>query len=250
MRDYRPYAVGDDLRHVDWNYYASTRELLTRLFEEEEDLHVYLLLDVSPSMALGDGRKLRYAQRVAGALAYIALANLDRVSVVPFAESLRGVLPPSRGRSQIWKVFRFVDQAFTSSATDLRAALKQFVTQTKRRGLVVLISDLYDPGGFDEALDLLRYHRFEPLVFHVVDEDDLAPSLKGDVELVDCETGAAVRVTVTPALLARYAEAHAAWMESIAGYCRQRGVLYYRAPIQVAFDDLVLQVLRRGGFLA
>lgn len=249
VRDFRNYAAGDDLRHIDWNYYASTRELLVRLYEEEEDLRITFLVDVSPSMAVGDGAKLLYAKRVAAALSYIGLANLDRVSIVPFGGDVEATLPSSRGRSQIWKVFRFLEQDFTATATDIRAAFKTFVTRTRQRGLVVVISDFYDPAGFGEGLDMLRYHRFEPLIFHVFDEDDMRPRLKGDLEVVDCETGDIVRVTVTPRLLERYAEAQQALMDEVASYCRRKDLLYFRAPVQIPFDELVLNVFRAGGFL-
>ncbi len=249
VHDFRAYAAGDDLRHIDWNYYAGTRELLVRLFEEEEDLRIYLLVDVSPSMRIGDGEKLRYAKRVAAALAYIGLSNLDRVSVVPFGERLFDRLPASRGRSQIWKVFRFLDRDFPAASTDIGDAFKTFVSHTRRRGLVVVISDFFDPDGFVEGINLLRFHKFEPLVFQIYDEDDLNPALRGDIELVDCETGDEVRVTVTPGLLARYREAHAEHLAALESYCRQKDLLHFRAPVQLPFDELVLRVFRAGGFL-
>ncbi|MCB9521517.1 MAG: DUF58 domain-containing protein [Myxococcales bacterium] len=249
VRDFRGYSAGDDLRHIDWNYYASTRELLVRLFEEEEDLHIYFLVDASPSMEVGDGAKLRYAKRVAAALAYIGLSNLDRVSVVPFADRVLGTLPASRGPSQIWKVFEFLERETTGPRTDFATALRDFVSRTRRRGLAVVLSDFYDPTGFEEGVNLLRYHRFEPLVFHVHDEQDARPNLRGDIELIDCESGDVVRVTATPALLARYAAAYDAQLERVEAFCRQKNLLYFRAPVHTAFDELVLRVFRAGGFL-
>ncbi len=249
VADFRAYTSGDDLRHIDWNYYASTRELLVRLFEEEEDLHIYFLLDASDSMRVGGGRKLDYAKSVAAALAYIGLANLDRVSIVPFSTTLHRPLPPSRGRSQIWKVFRFLQQDLVGGPTRIRESFKSFVAQTKRRGLAVVISDFYDHEGFVEGMNLLRYHRFEPLVFQLYDSEDLNPSLKGDLELVDCETGDTVTLTVTPALLKRYRAAHKELMDEVQRFCTKKNLLYFRAPVQTPFDELVLKVFRAGGFL-
>lgn len=249
VADFRAYAAGDDLRHIDWNYYASTRELLVRLFEEEEDLYIWFLLDASSSMRVGTGARWDYARRLVGALSYIGLANLDRVAVVPFGEDVKGTLPPSRGRSQIWKVFRYLEQAEPGGATDLATACRTFVNQTRRRGLAVLVSDFYDPQGFEEAVDLLRYRRFEPLIIQLYDEDDLQPDLRGDIEVTDCETGERVRVTVTPDLLARYREAQEALLERVESTAKAKNLLYFRAPVQVPFDDLVLHVFRAGGFL-
>lgn len=249
VRDFRGYTVGDDLRHIDWNYYASTRELLVRLFEEEEDLHIYFLVDISPSMSVGGGRKLRYAKRVVAALSYIGLSNLDRVSIIPFGHDVVGTLPASRGKSQIWKVFQFLEQDWETRGTDISKSFNSFVTRTRRRGLAVLVSDFYDQEGFVDGINLLRYHKYEPLVFQLFDEDARKPELTGDIEVVDCESGDIVRVTVTPRLLERYAEAHDAFMESLERFCKQKNLLHFRAPIQIPFDELVLNVFRAGGFL-
>ena len=108
--DYRDYVPGDDLRYLDWSVLARTERMLIRLFEEEEDLFIYFLIDMSQSMRLGGAAKLSYAKRLAAALAYIGLSNMDRVSVVPFADNLLDRLPPARGRGQIFKVFRFLEQ--------------------------------------------------------------------------------------------------------------------------------------------
>ncbi|MCA9562386.1 MAG: DUF58 domain-containing protein [Myxococcales bacterium] len=247
--DYREYSPGDDLRYLDWNLLARTDRMLIRLFEEEEDLFIYFLVDCSRSMQVGTGRKAVYAKRLAAALSYIGLSNMDRVSVVPFADKLLGRLPPARGKAQIFKVLRFLEQDFKGSGTDLKSAFRKFSSQNKRRGLVVLISDFYDVQGAQEAINFLRFQRFEPLVCHVYDEADLEPDMRGDLELVDCETGDRVQVTVTPDLLKRYRQAHEALMDEVATFCTQKQVLYFRAPVQIPFDELVLKVFRAGGFL-
>jgi len=224
--------------------------MLIRLFEEEEDLSIYFLTDVSPSMRLGSGRKLLYAKRLAAALAYVGLSNMDRVSVVPFAEKLLDRLPPSRGHGQIFKVLRFLEKDFADAgATDLRTSLRSFVAQNKRRGMAVVISDFYDLEGFEEGLNALRFRKFEPLVCQVYDEADLEPAIFGDLELVDCETGETTRVTVTRELLKRYREQHRQLMERVETFCRKKNILYFRAPVSVPFDELVLKVFRAGGFL-
>ena len=248
--DYRDYVPGDDLRYLDWSLLARTERMLIRLFEEEEDLFIYFLLDVSQSMRLGRGEKLFYAKRLAAALAYIGLSNMDRVSVVPFADQLLDRLPPARGRGQIFKVFRFLEKDYEGELrTDLRNSLRKFVAQNKRAGLAVLISDFYDSAGFEEAINFLRFRKFEPLVCHVYDHTDLEPALFGDLDLLDCETGERVTVTVTRELLNRYRAAHEELMEQVQSYCTKKSVRYFRAPVQVPFDELVLRVLRAGGFI-
>src|SRR5689334_22667286 len=151
--DHRNYTVGDDLRYLDWSVYGRLDKLLLRLFEEEEDLHIYLLVDASASMR--SNGKLDYAMSVAAALAYVGLAKLDRVSIVPFGGGERDRMPPSRGKGNIFKVFQFLQALNPQGRTELSHSLEGFVHSTKRRGIAIVISDFYDPAGYQEGLNLL-----------------------------------------------------------------------------------------------
>ena len=184
--DHRLYEPGDDFRYLDWNLYARTGRLLLRLYEEEEDLSVYVLLDVSRSMGFGAGTtKLAYAKKLAAALGYIALANLDRVSLLTFSDEMGDRLPPTRGKANIFKAFRFLRPLRADGRTGTARALETFVAQNKRRGVAILISDLYDPEGFEGGINTLRYHKFEPYVIQVFAPEEVHPPLHGDVRLVD-----------------------------------------------------------------
>ncbi len=247
--DHRDYQPGDDIRYLDWNVYQRFDRLLLRLFEEEEDLAIYFIVDASTSMGFGSGRKLTYAKRVCAALAYVGLANLDRVSIVSTSDHILERMPQTRGKARIFKVFRFLKGIEASGTTNLEDALKGFVAQNKRRGLAVLISDLYDPRGFERGLNVLRYNKFDPFVVHVVDADDAKPKLHGDVLLYDCETGDEREVTVTAKVLERYGVAHAEYLSEVERFCATHQVPYIAADVNVAVDELILRVFRRGGFL-
>ncbi len=260
--DHRDYSPGDDLRYLDWAVYGRMNRLLLRLFEEEEDLYIYLLIDSSSSMRLGspggallsrgsDGRiaKLGYAAQVAAALAYVGLSNLDRVAVYSFGEGLRNQLPPARGKGRMFKVFDFLSALSPQGDTNLRAALTEFVHRTRRRGVAVLLSDFYDTAGYEEGLNLLRYHRFEPAVIQIIDPHEARPGLRGDLELFDMESGENRQVTLTEAMCASYARAHAEYCQTLESFCSARSIGYMRADTDVPFEDLVLRVLREGGFV-
>jgi uncharacterized protein (DUF58 family) len=247
--DHRDYQPGDDFRYLDWNVYQRFDRLLLRLYEEEEDLAIYFIVDASSSMGFGDARKLRYAKRVAAALAYVGLANLDRVSVVGATDKVLERMPATRGKARIFKVFRFLRELEPEGQTNLEDALKTFVAQNKRRGLVVLASDLYDPHGFERGINVLRYNKFDPFVVHVVDAEEARPKLAGDVLLYDCETGDEREVTVTAKVLERFAAAYQAYLDDIDRFCTSKQVPYIRADVSVPFDELILRVFRRGGFL-
>src|SRR5262245_24389272 len=247
--DHRDYVAGDDFRFVDWNVYQRFGRLLVRLYEEEEDLSIYFIVDCSTSMGFGDGKKFDQARRLCAALAYVGLANLDRVTIVGVSDSVVSRMPTTRGKGRIFKVLEFLEDLQPTGQTDLRDSLKTFVAQHKRRGLAVLISDLYDPAGFEGGINVLRFNKFEPYVLHVVDPHEAFMQLKGDVRIYDCETGDEREVTVTPKLLERMNRAWNEYRDQVERFCVARQVPYFPADVDVPFDELVLRVFRRGGFL-
>ncbi len=247
--DHRDYQPGDDFRYLDWNVYQRFDRLLLRLFEEEEDLAIYFIVDASTSMGFGDAQKFRYAKRVAAALAYVGLANLDRVSIVSTTDKVLSRMPATRGKARIFKVFRFLKELKPDGHTNLEDALKAFVAQNKRRGLVVLASDLYDPHGFERGINVLRYNKFDPFVVHVIDKQEAKPKLAGDVLLYDCETGDEREVTVTAKVLERFENAYGEYLAEIERFCSSKQVPYIQADVSVPFEELILRVFRRGGFL-
>lgn len=247
--DHRSYSPGDDFRGLDWKVYARTEKLFLRLFEEEEDLYIYFLLDCSKSMTLGEPTKWDYAKRVAAALGYIGLSNLDRVSIIPFSSKLDGRLPPSRGKAQIFKIFDFLSNLEAGQHTSLEDAFSTFVAQNKRRGMAVVLSDFYDPSGFEEGINKLRYYKFEPIVIHIYDERELNPKVQGELQLVDVETGDLRELTLTPDVVKEYQQAFREFSQELEEYCTKKQVLYFRVPIQEAFDELVLRIFRAGGFI-
>jgi uncharacterized protein (DUF58 family) len=248
--DHRTYSRGDDFRYIDWNLYGRLDKLLLRLFEEEEDLHIYILVDVSGSMSIGMPLpKLHYAMQVAAALSYVGLANLDRVAIIPFADKLIDRLPPSRGKNRIFRVFEFLRTCDLGGQTELAECMKTFVTQNKRRGLAVVISDFYDPVGFEQGLNTLRYNKFEPFVLQVYDQREADPKLHGDLALVDCETGDTREVTVSKSLLEAYQREHEKYCQELEAYCTKYAMPFFRTHTSIPFDQLVLKIFRSGGFL-
>jgi len=247
--DHRDYAPGDDFRYLDWNVYGRLDRLLVRLFQEDEELYIYFLLDSSASMLTGESNKLDQARRVVAALAYIGLANLDRVSIMAFAEGMGEELSLKRGKGQIFTILDFLRRVNGRGRTDMSETARAFVHGRRRRGLAVVASDFFDTNGYEEALKMLQHNGFGLYVVHLVAPEDRHGSPLGDVELVDIERGARRPVTVTESILASYVRAYDHYLDSLERFCLTRGVGYVRTPANVDFQEVVLKLFRRGGFL-
>jgi len=248
--DYRDYAAGDDYRYLDWNVYARMDELLLKLFEEEQDLHVYVLLDASQSMASTEA-KFHHGLRVAASLAYIAMSNLDRVAIHPFADGLLPEFPITRGKGKILTLLEYLERlAPVQTDTHLEQSARLLLQRRPRRGLIILISDLYDPRGFERGLDVLRYHGDDVQVIHLTEASEGDPSVLGDLDLVDTETAAVRSVTVTERHLREYGRVYRGFLARCEHVSRQREVGYVHSTTAVPFEELVLTVLRRGGVVA
>lgn len=246
--DHREYTPGDDFRYLDWNLYARHDELLLKRFQEEEDLHVYLLLDCSRSMAFGRRPKFDFARQVTAALAYIALADLDRIAVVAYAGDIVDDFPLTRGKGRILSLLQFLEGLSPQGAvTDLARVATGFVHRNQRRGLVVVVSDLYDPAGFERGLDILRHRKYEPHLVQIYDRKEAEPNLRGDMELFDVETESIQKVTVTERNLRQYRRIFANFQESIQRYCRKNGLGCTRTTTEIPFDELILKMMRTAG---
>jgi len=247
--DHREYTPGDDFRYLDWNLYARHDELLLKRFQEEEDLHVYFLIDCSRSMAFGDPPKFDFARQVTAALAYIALADLDRISVTAFADDIIADFPLTRGKGRILSLLKFLEGLSPSGQdTNLERVATGFIHRDQRRGLAIIVSDLYDPNGFDRGLDLLRHRRYETRVLQVFDRYEREPpDMLGDVEMWDVESGTARKVTVTERNLRQYRQLFEEFQEKVEGYCNRHSLGCTQTSTEIAFDQLILRMMRQTG---
>jgi uncharacterized protein (DUF58 family) len=247
--DFRPYVPGDDFRHIDWAVCARRETLAVKLFSQENELPIYLAIDASLSMLTGDPEKLYFSKQIAAALGYIGLSNGDPVTVVPFDEGLRPGSRQFHGRGQLSALLAFLDQIEGMRRTNLTRAFSEFVHQDTRRGLVILLSDCFDPEGYGEAIRLLHYHRFDLLVLQINARDEVEPSIGGDVELIDSETNETLTVKLTPALLAEYQQRFSNHYAELKALCRMLRRGYLQVVTDAPFDQLIFDVFRRGGFL-
>jgi uncharacterized protein (DUF58 family) len=270
--DYRPYAPGDDFRRIDWNAYARLERFFIKLFVEEEDLTVHLLVDTSRSMDWGQPNKLWYAVHAAGALGYVALAGLDRVTVTTLGASTDQQIsksanqqvvddslvyfPPRRGKGQALALFSFLQSLTSGGKTHLSPRLRAYASAATQPGPLLLLSDLLD-DGWAEGLRALASRGFEVTVLHILAPDELNPETSewlggastGDFKLLDIETGAEVEITADFDLLERYRDGLAAWQEELRHFCGARGMHYVPIETSLPFEELLFAWLRQRGVL-
>jgi uncharacterized protein (DUF58 family) len=248
--DYRGYVVGDDLRYVDWNIYSRIDRLLLKLFVEEEDLCLHLLLDGSASMGFGTPSKLGFAARAAAALGYIGLTSLERVAVGLFRAELTHLIRPRRGRGQILPLLDFLGGLAAAGPTALNACLADYALRCRMPGVAVVLSDFLDPAGYAEGLKALLARRYEVVVLHLVSPEELDPELQGDLTLVDAEGGESREVSVDRGALEAYRARLLEHFAELERFCVAHRIDYLRTSTAVPFDRLILHHLRRGGLLS
>ncbi|MEI6777513.1 MAG: DUF58 domain-containing protein [Chloroflexales bacterium] len=247
--DFRPYATGDDIRQIDWNLYARAERFYLKLFVAEEELSVHLLLDTSASMDWGEPNKLRYAKQLAAAFGYIALSNLDRVSVSAFAaEPQAAALPSVRGKRGALPLFGFLQRLVPGKGGDLTKTCRTYVQTARTPGPLLLCSDLLD-ANWKDALAAFSSRPFEVTVMHILAPQEISPELDGDFKLIDVEGGEPVEISADSGLIQRYRESLASWRAEIESFCNGRGMNYMAVDTAVPVEEFMLAQMRRRGVL-
>lgn len=249
FNDFRRYQPGDDFRYIDWNIFSRLDRLVLKLYTSEEDLTLRIVLDCSASMGFGDPPKFDYARRLAAALGFIGLHNLDRVVLSTFSDAPGPGLAPLKTRRQLATLFDFLLALRCGRETRLGASLRELAASAPSAELVVLISDLLGSDDFGAGLDALRRRGHDVVVLQVLCEEEIAPPLDGALQLVDAESGRALKVTVDAPLRACYQQLLEARLEDVARRCRRGAIEYLRTSTAVAFEEVVLRYLRRGAHL-
>lgn len=250
FHDFRPYAAGDDLRYLDWNIFSRLDRLVLKLFIEEEDLCLHLLLDASRSMAFGEPSKLTYAARAAAALSYVALSGHERTALGILGEGLTSLSRPLRGRSQIFTVLEQLGGLTPRGGTHLNLGLTAYARNARSPGLAVLFTDLLDAGGFEAGLAALLGRGFDLVLIHLLAPAELDPPLGGDLLLTDAETGERREVALTPETRRDYLENLRGLCNRAEDFCRRSGADYFRVSTALPFEDFILTHLTHGGVLA
>lgn len=243
--DYRTYAPGDDLRRVDWNLYARTDRLFLKVYEEEEDRAVHLLVDTSASMGFGGPSKLELAQRLAAGLGYVALHELDRLHVVELGADRATSFRPLRGTPATPSLLELLSSLRSDGPSALNRSLSEYAGRGSGSGLLILVSDLLDPEGVTGGLRALAGRGHEITVLHVLSSDELTPSYSGDLELRDSETDERQGMTLDRMAVRAYERRLHLWLAEVKRACSSVGAAYSLIDSATPADDVLFGELRK-----
>jgi uncharacterized protein (DUF58 family) len=260
--DYRNYVPGDDFRYLDWNLYGRLERLFLKLYEEERELPVRIFLDASESMTFGQPRKFDFARQVAAAIGYVALSGFDRVSVIPFpampseAEqdpavrnrelAARGGLRSVRGKKSVMEYFQNLSALTAGGSATFNEALRRGALEARQAGLAVVISDFLDPAGYEPGLAALVGRGFQVDLVQILAPEELAPSVFGDLRLVDSETGGLQEVTFGKYRLRAYQQTVQNFLQRLREFSQARGINFFSVSSNTPLEELLLKQLRKS----
>ena len=239
--DHKEYSVGDDIRYLDWMVYGRLEELFIKVFEQEESLPVYILLDCSASMLLGKPTKAEFAERIAAAICYVGLANQDHVRVCLFGNGLISSSRTLSGKAQIYEILDFLNTA-PEGTTDMTRAIEGFLSENHLSGSAFILSDFLDPKGVMEGVRLLASRRFGIYGMHVFAPEEAAPDLSGDIELFDVETAQTLKVPLKRDTVARYQEFLANYWSTLRSELQKYGAWYLQLPSDRPVEETLFRV--------
>ncbi len=243
--DHRPYVAGDDLRFVDWNIYGRLEQLFLKLFLEEQDLTIHIVIDISASLSLGEPAKELFIKKLAAALGYVSLVNNNRLTISSFAEGVKGQLKNMRGRNYIGAMAEFLLTSDCEGPSHFDSSCRQLVAGRTGSGIMIVLSDFLFKEGLDTGLRRLISRQYDLYVIQVLSPEELAPEITGDLKLVDIEDDDTAEITISGALLKYYKRNITAYCNELKEFCARRGAAYVLANSADSVESLTLNYLRR-----
>lgn len=258
--DHRPYALGDDLRHIDWNIYGRLDRLFMKMFLEEEDLSLHIVIDASASGDTGEPNKFFYMQQVAMSMAYIGLVNLNRVAVTALGtrdtavapmgdQGIAGTIRDLRGRRRTQDIARFLCSLTPEGTTDFGRAAKRIAMTRRGKGIMLVLSDFFMKEGYETGLRLLSGRGYDVFALQILSPQEVEPEIAGDLRLVDIEDQDHAEVTISAPLLKKYKQNLAAYCEDLRTFCARREITALTIRTDTPVDTLILDYMRKRGLL-
>ncbi len=268
--DHRPYVTGDDTRHIDWNIFGRLDKLFLKLFLEEEDLSLHVVIDCSESSDCGEPSKFQFMQRAAMAISYVGLVNLNRVAATSMGgyietpatgeepgeggvmaaglgQAVSSSIRDLRGRRRVHDLSRWLCNLRPAGSFSFREAAERIAMSRRGKGVMLVFSDFFFKDGFETGLKLLVGRGYDVYCIQVLSPQEVDPPLTGDLRLKDVEDGDFAEVTISAPLLKRYKANLAAYCDSLREFCSRRDMNLLTVKSDTPIDTLMLDYLRKRG---
>ena len=252
--EHRQYMPGDEIRRVDWRVYGKTDRFYVKQFEEETNLKSYIIIDTSASMGFAseipkskDHRisKIEYASYIAASLSYLMVQQRDAVGLTLFDSTVHSTIPPHATKQHLRRLLAELEKITPGQTTNSASALHQLAERISRRGLVIILSDLFDdPSKVIAALKHFRHNHHEVLVMHILDPLERSFAFGGDAVFKDVETGE--KLTTQPYHIQKaYQEAMKNFIDRYKRECRENSIDYFLLDTATPFDVALLNYLNK-----
>ena len=249
--DYRNYTIGDDLRFIDWNIYARLDKLFLKLFIEEEDLSLYVLVDVSASCNFGEPNKMTCISSVSPPRSGTSAWSITTESRSPrWPMGIVAETGAMRGRRRVSQMIDFVSKLEPAGTSHFAESCKRFALSNRHKGVCVVLSDFFFvKEGFESGLRYVAGGKYDLFCVQVLSPQEIEPDLSGDLKLRDVEDSDMAEVSITQPLIKQYKANLNAYCLSLKEYITRRGGTYLFSSTAVPFETLVLNYLRERGLL-
>lgn len=247
--DYRSYSPGDEIRYIDWNIYAKRDSLFVKEFQSEENIHIALFVDTSKSMDFGSPTKLEFAKNIAAAIGYVGLVNFESVSLYTFSDQMIESRKFLRGRSMVFELLSNIEALEPKGITKMTAAFADALPKLRGRSMAVIVTDLLDSEGYEDALKKLLAWKFEVHLVHIVAPEELEPTDKGRITFIDSESGGEKELTLSAGVIAKYKAAFEGYCEDVKSFCIANETFYTRLASNTPLDDAIVKLVKEGRIL-
>lgn len=247
--DYRSYAPGDDIRQVDWNAYARHEKLFLKTFMDEQEVQISIYIDCSKSMDFGNPTKFDTAVKIAGALGYSSLYNLDKVSIYSFDNKINSLLPSLMGKGKGVQLFNFLKSINIEGEGDINSALTSGKAINRKPGISIILSDFLFADGYEKGISFIQSAKQEVVLIQLLTSEEKDPYIDGDLRLIDSENSSTKDISVSPIVLKEYNKTLTNYQKNLSDFARKRGISFISIGPEMNIEDIIFNVIKKSGLI-
>ena len=244
--DYRNYGIGDEIKYIDWNIYARSNKLFSKVFHEEGNMDIHLLLDVSKSMDFGKENKLRYAKNIIMMLAYIGITNSQNVQFTAFADKSFMTIPLGHNIDIFGHFLETLEELLPQGSTKLNESMLGYLHEQKPSGLLFIVSDFLDEDGYEQGLTHLSHSPLQACCLQLLCEEEKDPKSSYTDQLQDIESNRLLDFDLTRDVCQKYVNAFKEHIEEFKLLCLLQNILYLNLSTTFPIDQFIINLVQQG----